>query len=241
MSETYRVFWQPGCSSCLKAKEFLARHDIPYDSVNVLDGKPGMLALQALGAKSVPVVSRGNDFVFAQNLGDLARFVGVERDARTLSTRDLIAKVGRVLDVAGDLARQLPASALSIQLPGRDRTYRDLAYHVFVITEAFLEAARGGTLSYDFFERRPPESVKSGEDIAIFGKGVNEAFAAWTSNIELAATGLTTLKTYYGDQSLDDLLERTAWHMAQHIRQLESVIASLGIDLADCLSRDDLA
>ncbi len=241
MAEPFRVFWQPGCSSCLKAKEFLARHGIPYDSVNVLEGDDGMAALQALGAKSVPVVSKGTDFVFAQNLGDLAAFVGVERDARTLSTRALVDKVRRVIEVAETHARQLPDAALATQLPGRDRSYRDLAYHIFVITEAFLESAGGGTLTFEFFERRPPDSVKSGADIAAFGKEVTKRFEDWASKITPHDAQAQALKTYYGDQSLDDLLERTAWHMAQHTRQLETVIEAQGVVLSDRLSEEDLA
>ena len=34
-SEEYRVYWQPGCSSCLAAKEFLRAHRIPFASINV--------------------------------------------------------------------------------------------------------------------------------------------------------------------------------------------------------------
>lgn len=241
MSETFRVFWQPGCSSCLKAKEFLASHGIPYDSVNVLDGDEGMAALQALGARSVPVVSKGREFVFAQNLSDLAAFVGVEREARTLSTADLAGKVERVLEVATAHAQQLPDGALATSLPGRDRTYRDLAYHIFVITEAFLESARGGTLTFEFFERRPPETIKSGEDIAKCGSGIAGDFHAWWRDLSNSRAFPNMLKTYYGEQSLDDLLERTAWHMAQHTRQLETVIEAQGVSLSDRLSEADLS
>lgn len=30
-----KVFWQPGCSSCLKAKEFLARHGVDFESIKL--------------------------------------------------------------------------------------------------------------------------------------------------------------------------------------------------------------
>jgi hypothetical protein len=38
------------------------------------------------------------------------------------------------------------------------------------------------------------------------------------------------LDTYYGAQPLHGVLERTAWHAAQHCRQLEHVILALGIE-----------
>ncbi len=137
MSEPYRVFWQPGCSSCLKAKEFLTHHGITFDSVNVLADDGAMAALQALGARSVPVVSRGKDFVFAQSLSALADFVGVTRDTPILPVMDLVQKVDRVLAVALSHVRQLPFESLQSKLPGRDRTYLDLGYHVLSSRKRF--------------------------------------------------------------------------------------------------------
>ena len=43
-----KVYWQPGCSSCLKTKEFLLDHGVPFQSVNVLDDDDGFKELEAL-------------------------------------------------------------------------------------------------------------------------------------------------------------------------------------------------
>ena len=48
------------------------------------------------------------------------------------------------------------------------------------------------------------------------------------------------LKTYYRDQVVEDLLERTAWHAAQHTRQLETVLDNLAIQLENRLTENDL-
>ncbi|NKB43856.1 MAG: NrdH-redoxin [Alphaproteobacteria bacterium] len=240
MSQPYRVFWQPGCSSCLKAKEFLSDHGITYDSVNVLADDDGMAALQALGAKSVPVVSIGDNFVFAQNLGDLADFVGVARHSVGLPTTNLVERIDRVLAVAQSHVRQLPLDVLKTELPGRDRTYLDLGYHIFVIAEAFLVAANGGTLTFDLFERRPPASVADGGKVASYGQAIRDAVQAWWQGTDRGATLPDHLDTYYGAQSVPDLLERTAWHSAQHTRQLAAVLQKLKIELNDELAEDDL-
>ncbi|MCJ7838169.1 MAG: NrdH-redoxin, partial [Burkholderiales bacterium] len=29
------MFWQPGCTSCLRTKEFLTRQGVDYESINV--------------------------------------------------------------------------------------------------------------------------------------------------------------------------------------------------------------
>ena len=239
MTSPLRVFWQPGCSSCLKAKEFLKRHDIPFDSVNVLGGEDGMAALQALGAKSVPVVSRGVDFVFAQNLRDVADFVGIERGGAGLSPTVLVGRLDRVLAVAQSHVRQLPLNVLQTTLPGRDRTYLDLGYHIFVIPEAFLESANGGILNYEFFERRPPSSIADGDAVAVFGQSIRGDMSNWWESINNSYFP-DLLDTYYGLQHGGDLLERTTWHSAQHTRQLAAVLKNLGISLQDSLSEGDL-
>jgi glutaredoxin len=35
-TEALTVYWAPGCSSCLRTKEFLTRHGVDFVSVNVV-------------------------------------------------------------------------------------------------------------------------------------------------------------------------------------------------------------
>ena len=36
-SPAIKAYWQPGCTSCLRMKEFLTKHGVPFVSVNVLE------------------------------------------------------------------------------------------------------------------------------------------------------------------------------------------------------------
>jgi len=67
----YTVYWQPGCTSCLKVKEFLRGHGIGFASVNVREVDGAFEALAKLGARSVPVVARDDRFVHGQDLDAL--------------------------------------------------------------------------------------------------------------------------------------------------------------------------
>ena len=58
-----KVYWQPGCSSCLKTKEFLLEHGVTFESINVLEDPDGFKELEILGLRLVPIVARGSDWV----------------------------------------------------------------------------------------------------------------------------------------------------------------------------------
>ena len=49
------------------------------------------------------------------------------------------------------------------------------------------------------------------------------------------------VKTYYGDQPLHELLERSTWHSAQHGRQLVAVLERYGIEPDGPLTKEQLA
>ena len=71
-----KVYWRPGCSSCVKVKEHLHQLGVPFESIDVAARPDAMAELAALGVKTVPVVARGREFVFAQALEDVSRLVG---------------------------------------------------------------------------------------------------------------------------------------------------------------------
>lgn len=239
MEDEYRVYWQPGCSSCLRAKEFLKTHGIAFKSINVREQEGGMDELASLGARTVPVVAKGNRFVFCQDLNDLAEFVGVNLSLPRLSPADLVAKLDLVLGAAQRYVVQLSGDTLDTGLPGRDRTYRDLAYHVFMIPVGFLDAARGGELTFEHFEQKPPEAMRTAAQVASFGDAVRQRLAEWWSDAS-ALDSLEPVMTYYGVKSAESVLERTAWHAAQHTRQLMAVVQQSGVTPDGPLGEDEL-
>lgn len=88
--------------------------------------------LRSLGARSVPVVSKGDGVVFAQSLTDLAEFLGVQADTRPeLSPEHLIKKYNLILQAASRHTRQIPDDRLGGKILDLDRTYRELTYHIF--------------------------------------------------------------------------------------------------------------
>lgn len=234
------VYWQPGCTSCLRAKEFLREHGVAFRSVNVRTEPRAMTELAAIGVRSVPVVRRGDDFVLGQDLGALAAFIGVTFGAERLPPSLLIERLCALLEAGAAFTRALSPEKAETLIAGRpDRAYLDLGFHMAMIVQGFLDAAEGGELTFEHFERRPPEGTRNTAHVATTMDERRAALSRWWQR----ASGRlpTTLKTYYGEQPWHGVLERTAWHVAQHARQLEHICVALGVGGGTRLSARELA
>jgi glutaredoxin len=237
-----KVFWQPGCSSCLRTKEFLSRNGVDYESINVHGNPAGMEELHRLGARSVPVVARGGSFVYAQTLTDVVRFLDLDvRLQGQLSPDELVGKIRIVLPAAARYLQQIPAEWLDKPFRNRNRPIRSLGQHVFRIVEAFVEAARDGReLSYELIMREAATELRGSADLARYGADVLAQLDAWWANCADRA-GEAMMDTYFGRHPMRVVLERTAWHPAQHTRQLLLILDTLNIEPEGRLTAADLA
>ena len=229
-SERVSLYWQPGCTSCLRTKEFLTAHAVDFASVNVAADTAGWDALAKLGVRTVPVVARGNEFVFGQVLGEVASFLGLDPvGGPELAPDALVKRLVLVLGTAARLARQVPDARRDEQWPGRARSIRELAHHIFRVPETFLDTARNGAvLDDEALNALPPRDLIGMADVAAFGEAIASSVDSWWQ-VEADRSGNRTLETYFGPQSLHVVLERTTWHAAQHTRQIAAMLESFNI------------
>ena len=211
--------------------------------VDVANDPGGMDKLKALGLRSVPVVARGKEWVDGQNLEVVAKFVGLDGTGHVpLPPDELQRRLLGVMAVAQSCVRRIPADKLTTDAThNRKRDLRLLSHHLFRIVDAFLLAADKG----EFFSRGLAQielaegSFMSGAAIADYGSEVTARFADWSARAphEYARE----LDTYFGKFSMHRLLERSAWHSAQHTRQLVSVLEGFGVPLEKRLAPELLA
>lgn len=183
--------------------------------------------MQALGARSVPVLSRGSRFIFGQSTREIVAFLGLnEKSGPELSPAELNARLDKFMTAAIGLLPLMPAEKLHIHVPGRPRSYRALAFHLFRVVAAFLDAEQGTTLVQAAFREEPAADADMASVVA-YGAAVQERFRNWWAHGDTAATRMLT--TYYGAQSLHELLERTTWHSGQHVRQWMMLLEREGV------------
>ena len=234
-----RVYWQPGCSSCLRTKEFLTEHGVPFRSIDVLADPQGFRDLEALGVRMIPLVVKGREYASGQILADVARIAGIDYGRKVLPVEDLKARIDTILAAALRYSAQLPAESLGTMLPNRPRSYRDLPCHIFMIVDAFVAETEGDPLTEAKYLAPAPDQVRTADDIVVFGENVRQRFEGWwaAGSHDFSRRA----QVYYGEQTLHDFMERTAWHSGQHTRQLALVLEKLGIMPKGKLANADFA
>ena len=195
-----------------------------------------------MGIRTVPVVARGKEFVFAQELADVSAFIGRKVDFRRLPAPALMEKWLHVLGAAQRHVMQLPAARLAERATaGRDRSIRDLAYHVYQVPDAFLQAVEDGVEDLtSVYNAPPPAGVTNTSHIKQYGEKIEKRLKNWWVGLPDKSCG-GTLKTYYGMQPLHHVLERSTWHSAQHARQIISVLEGFDIKADGPLTDKDYA
>lgn len=213
-------------------------------ALDILNEPTALERLSRFGVRTVPVLASGDQFIFCQNLEDVAEFVGLQGSGHTpLPPSELITKWLTVLRAAQRYIRQFPAERLGERaIDNRDRSLRLLSHHIFRIGEAFLETAVDGVeYRTDNANVRPAEgSCSSAAEITAYGDAIIERLERWWSGLEDRSCQ-QPVKTFYGAPPMHQLFERSTWHSAQHTRQLIAVLERFGIEPAGRLSAEDLA
>jgi hypothetical protein len=190
------------------------------------------------------VLARGSQYVFCQNLEDVAEFVGLQGTGHTpLPPAVLLAKWVNVLRAAQRYIRQIPSERLGERaIDNRDRSIRLLGHHIFRIAEAFLDTAVDAVEYRANNANIPPGegTCVLGAEIAAYGDHIIQRIEAWWNRLDDRSCR-QPVKTFYGMPPMHQLLERSSWHSAQHTRQLIAVLERFGIEPDMRLTADDLA
>jgi len=185
--------------------------------------------LRRLNVPAVPAVAVGERAAHGWNPPAYAALLGVPYDAAPkLSPAVLAARLDIILGATESLVRQFPDERMEWKPPERDRTLRDLGYHVFRLSLAFIDAMDNGRLPKAWLGDAAPADMRASAALASYGALARGRLAGWFEGTA-ASEYARVLDVYYGPQSAHDLLERTVWHAAQHLRQLYVLAERVGV------------
>jgi hypothetical protein len=179
----------------------------------------------------VPAVAVGDRAVHGWNPPAYAELLGIAYTTPgKLPPAELAARLDGILETTQEVIAAMPDEHLEHRPPQRDRTVRELAFHVFRLALAFADGMDVGRFPEGWLQEKAPADLRDGASVARYGALVRGRLTGW---FEGAGSGeyARVIDVYYGPQSGHDLLERTTWHAAQHLRQLYALAGELGVRL----------
>ena len=226
------IYWAPGCSSCLRLKEFVERHNIEFESLNLIEREDARAELESVGLRGAAILRKGRHFIRGQNLDEVAELLGVVRNHTKLSHAELVERWGEILELAKTIVAWFPEDQLARRaILVRERPIKDLCTHIFQIPATFLGRLEGSLRPDE--ERasltHAKEDIRTRDDLLSYVDGIVRRYQEWRAQGgEIAIP--ERMDTYYGDQTSAQVLERGVWHSAQHARQLDTIAAGLGAE-----------
>jgi len=194
--------------------------------------------LELFGISRVPATIVGERAVHGWNPKALAELVGVAyQERKVLPPAELARRLDAVLAANQRALRQIPLDQLGMKAPGRNRTVRQLGFHIFRVAASFADTREQGHLREQWFEESPPPEMVDGAAIAVYGEAVRRRVADYVRRPGWCDGDVST---YYGPQTAHDFMERTTWHAAQHLRQIYWFLDRMGVKAESPLTDVDL-
>jgi len=226
----------------LRAKEFLSRYGVQFEPVNIAGNADGQSRLLSHGLESVPAVCLDDECVPGGDLGAVARLLELDyKPPARLTPGGLFAKWMLVLDAVQRYVKQAPFEGLSHKSPDRDRTFRELGWHIVLIPRAFVTAYDANEFPNRLFAEKDVSVELTGADIASAVVESQRVVEAWWRDAGSQDPLDRVLETYWGAHTLLESFEREVWHTAQHARQVMMFLRQLAIEPDRPLTADDLA
>jgi glutaredoxin len=233
-----RVYWKPGCSNCVRLKEYVTRRGFEFTAVNVAADPTGFVVLESLGVKGLPVLTRGDRYVFGLDLAMVDEILGIDSDRDSLPVEELVGRAVKIVSAAIRLGRQLPEARYDDPLPGRpQRTYFMLINHVVGHLSRLVQVGEQPETDFSPVDVYALAGYQSpiGEDYMDESMTVDDIEKRATDLQRRAEAWLASgddfsrpVEMFYGTVPLYQVIESNTYSVAQHTRQLQAVITFLG-------------
>jgi len=227
LTKVVRAYWMPGCSSCLRMKEFISKSGREWVAINADADRAARAELKANGLV-LPVARLGDRWVNGVDLAAVAELLEVPYEPPViLPSAELAARYNLNLDVARSIITQMTDEMFAVAMPNRRRPMFDVANQVASVMRSFLAAYSDDKHDSGFYAK--PDFVRTPQDVLDRLDETRQLFNTWWQEDGNDDPLDRVTETYWGYPTLLEVLEREVWHTTQHIRQLEYVLKEFGV------------
>lgn len=227
LKKPIEVYWMPGCSSCLRMKEFVEKTGMPYVAINV-DSEPERAAKLRDHGLRVPTLCVGDECVNGVHLASVAKLLGVDyTPPKMLTPAELMERYRGVNCALQGYIAQIRPEFGGFKLPDRDRDLLSLAGHAGCTMRYFVGKYQDEAYSLFFDDLEP--GYRDPQQLIDYAAETLAMAEEWWS-LDGQDDPLDTVVTvYWGPRTLHEALEREVWHAAQHTRQIVLMLQENGV------------
>jgi glutaredoxin/uncharacterized damage-inducible protein DinB len=237
-TSTIELYWLPGCSSCMRMKEFVQRSGVEFTAINAEADERGADKLRRHELHA-PAACVGDRCVDGHHLDQVADLLGIPYEQPVmLSPYELHIRYGSINEALCRFLGQMPLGADEYRLPGRRRSMLDLANHTSLVARAFLKAFHENKHDTSIYKRLSP--VSGFPEVIAMAEKTRHLMDTWWDEDGQDDPLDRVVESYGGYQTLHQVLERETWHTAQHSRQLQYVLELHGVQPDGPLTDDVL-
>jgi hypothetical protein len=227
LTEVVQAYWMPGCSSCLRMKEFISKSGRDWVAINADEDLQARADLTANGMV-LPSARVGDRWVSGVDLAAVAKLIEVPYEPPVIMpTAELAARYNFNLDAARAIISQLTDDMLTFTLPQRKRPMLNVGCQVASVMRSFLSSYYNDRHDLAFYHL--PDDVRTWADVIARLDETRALFNTWWEEDGIDDPLDRVTQTYWGYPTLLEVLEREVWHTTQHTRQLEYVLKQHGI------------
>ena len=204
----------------------LSQWGVEFEAVNVESDPGAIQELERLHVLQMPAVTIGERIFRGWDPKALAAFVGADyTQPEPLSFRELNERFVKVLAAAISAIRQVPEIYL-LMPSARKKPYSSrLGYHIFRLSLAYCDALKEGASREEWVFQEVPPDITHVPAVVEYGGRVREGLCRRQAK---PVAEMARLETSSGYQTIHELLQRTVWHAAQHLRQLYALLSEMG-------------
>jgi glutaredoxin len=235
------LYWMPGCSACLRLKEFMEKSGKEYVAYNC-DAEPHHRDKLTRLGRQVPALCIGDQCVPGVDLVAVAELIGVDYTPPTMLAPDvLFERYVSINETLQRLTGQMTEEAAAFKLPNRDRTLTQLAGHAGRTMRYYLGKYEDD--DYDAEDYLYDAGDISVSELVAYIEETKQRFIAWWEQDGSGdpMDGDTVMSLYWGHRTVHEGLEREVWHTAQHTRQMAYWLEQNGITPDQPLTSEQLA
>jgi glutaredoxin 3 len=265
-----QLYWIPGCANCVRIKGYLKQRGVDFVAVNVQNDLEAVKEMRARNILGLPVVRRGDRYVPGADLAQVDELLGLTPDpaGRVLPVHELIERAARLSEIAAGYAEQIPPAHYDNVIPGMEEVKAPFIFkldgtpHVPHRTWIALCAhVAGHAAKFErFFESAMPGQVDALEFAAT--QGEFSAFGCPEPSVPMAeivaqlrdiarrlpgragesgrADMSRMVDTFYGRQTIHQVMQTMTCSLGQHTRQLRDVLDRVGVAAGERLRDEDI-